>query len=131
MRSFSKIPVIIILMAFVAAGAAFTHLPERPFKNLKVLPKDISGPKMDSIMQTYNKALGVTCTFCHVPFKDMPDSLDYASDTEPMKENARKMMKMTIRINKTHFYFNKEERPEYLNTITCRTCHRGEPFPEQ
>ena len=39
-------------------------------------------------MQTYNKALGVKCNFCHVPVKGFIDSLDYVSDTEPMKENG-------------------------------------------
>jgi hypothetical protein len=56
--------------------------------------------------------------------------MDYAADTEPMKEEARKMMRMTIDINKNNFWYNKSEQPEYLKTITCKTCHRGEPFPE-
>ena len=100
-------------------------------RNLKVLPADISDAKLDSIMQTYNKALGVKCEFCHVPVKGIPDSLDYAADTEPMKEEARKMMRMTIELNKNYFYFDKSIRPEYLNVITCKTCHQGEPFPPE
>ena len=60
-------------------------------------------------MQTYNIALGVKCNFCHVPMKNITDSLDYLSDAEPMKENARKMMSMVIEINKKHFYFDKSE----------------------
>jgi hypothetical protein len=80
-------------------------------------------------MQTYNKALGVQCAFCHVPVKGVADSLDYASDAEPMKENARKMMRMVIGINRKHFWYDRSQRPEYLNTVTCRTCHRGEAFP--
>ncbi|HEV7779714.1 MAG TPA: c-type cytochrome [Chitinophagaceae bacterium] len=103
-------------------------------RNLKVLPKDISDAKLDSIMQTYNIALGVKCNFCHLPMKGIgigiADSLDYAADGEPMKEDARKMMRMTIEINKTNFWFDKKERPEYLHTVTCKTCHRGEAYPE-
>jgi hypothetical protein len=95
------------------------------------LPKDISDEKLDSIMQTYNAALGVKCEFCHVPVKGFKDSLDYFSDAEPMKENARKMMSMVIDINRNNFWFNKDERPEYLRTVTCKTCHRGEPFPPE
>ena len=102
-----------------------------PLRNLKVLPADISDQKLDSIMQTYNKALGVKCGFCHVPQKNLPDSLDYASDAEPMKEEARKMMRMTIDINKNNFYFDKSIRPEYLHVVTCKTCHQGEPFPPE
>jgi hypothetical protein len=120
-----------ILGSFVVLGLAAIREPAGDYKNLKILPQDISAQKLDSIMNSYNVALGVNCKFCHVPMKNIPDSLDYASDTEPMKEEARKMMRMNIYINKTYFYFNKEERPEYLTTVHCNTCHRGEAFPEQ
>ena len=124
-----KILIFLFLTAFVFLGvAAIKHPKER---NLKVLPRDISDEKLDSIMHSYNKALGEKCNFCHTPFnKDFPDSLDYAADKEPMKEEARKMMKMVIEINKTNFYFDKNQRPEYLHTVTCKTCHRGQPLPE-
>ncbi|MEO7394170.1 MAG: c-type cytochrome [Chitinophagaceae bacterium] len=120
-----------ILIALVGAGVAAVKAPAFKFKNLKVLPKDIGESKLDSIMQTYNIALGVKCSFCHVPVKNIADSLDYASDAEPMKENARDMMRMTIEINRKHFYFDKNVQPEYLHTVTCKTCHRGEPFPPE
>jgi len=117
------------LAAFVALGVAATRAPKE--RNLKVLPKDISDEKLDSIMHSYNIALGEKCNFCHVPIdKNFPDSLDYASDADPMKEEARKMMRMVIHINQTNFYFDKNEKPEYLKTVTCITCHRGQPFPE-
>lgn len=130
-----KIITTTILVALVSAGVAAVNAPKNKFRNLKVLPKDISEAKLDSIMFSYNIALGVKCNFCHVPYNKMnfglKDSLDYSSDTEPMKENARDMMRMTIEINKKHFYFDKNEQPEYLHTITCKTCHQGEPFPPQ
>ena len=117
------------LIALVIAGVAAVKAPSFQDRNLKVLPKDISDQKLDSIMHAYNIALGVTCKFCHVPMKDLPDSLNYPSDAEPMKENARKMMRMVIHINTTNFYFDKNEQPEYLHTVSCKTCHRGEPIP--
>ena len=124
-----------ILVALVSAGVAAVNAPKSKFKNLKVLPKDISDAKLDSIMESYNIALGVKCNFCHVSYNKlnfaMKDSLDYAADTEPMKENARDMMRMVIDINKNNFYFDKNEQPEYLHTVTCKTCHRGEPFPPE
>ena len=119
-----------VLAAFVMVSVAAIKAPGIKDRNLKVLPKDISDTKLDSIMQTYNIALGVKCNFCHVPMKNFVDSLDYVSDAEPMKENARKMMRMVIDINKKNFHFNKNDKPEYLNTVHCNTCHRGEPFPE-
>lgn len=120
-----------MLIALVSAGVHAVNTPRQKERNLKVLPKDISDQKLDSIMQTYNIALGVKCNFCHVPFDQLPDSLNYASDAEPMKENARKMMRMVIYINSTNFYYDSTIRPEYLNTVTCHTCHRGEPFPPE
>lgn len=131
MRYRNKILVLLAFAAFVILGVAAVKAPKQKERNLKVLPKDISDEKLDSIMQTYNKALGVNCEFCHVKKKVFPGDMDYASDAEPMKENARAMMRMTIEINQKHFYFDKNVRPEYLNTITCKTCHRGEPFPPE
>ena len=126
----NKIIVTLSFLAFVTLGVAAVKAPQE--RNLKVLPKDISDEKLDSIMQTYNKALGVKCEFCHVKSKVYPGTdIDYRSDAEPMKENARDMMRMTIEINTNHFYFNKSIKPEYLNTITCKTWHRGEAFPPE
>jgi len=102
-----------------------------PFKerNLKVLPKDISHAKLDSIMDTYTVALGEKCNFCHSPQIGDTSKLDFASDANPMKENARNMMRMVIDINTKNFYFDKTIKPEYLNVVNCKTCHRGEPIP--
>lgn len=127
----NKIITTATFIALVSGGVAAVNSPKNGDRNLKVLPKDISDQKLDSIMQTYNIALGVKCAFCHVPVKNIKDSLDYASDAEPMKENAREMMRMTIDINKKNFYFDKSQRPEYLHVVTCKTCHRGEPFPPE
>jgi len=127
----NKIIALLGLSAFVLLGVAAVKAPFQKERNLKILPKDISDAKLDSIMESYNVALGVKCDFCHVPVKGFTDSLDYASDKEPMKEEARKMMRMVIDINRNNFWYNKNERPEYLKTVTCRHCHRGEPFPPE
>jgi hypothetical protein len=126
-----KITVFVALSVFVLLGMAAVKPKFQKERNLKVLPKDISDAKLDSIMQTYNIALGVKCNFCHVPSIINKEVLDYASDKEPMKEEGRKMMRMTIDINKKNFHYNKEDLPEYLHVVTCKTCHRGEPFPPE
>ena len=113
----------------VLLGIAATHKPPGKYKNLKILPQDITERQMDSIMLSYTKALGMGCGFCHTPLKDFPDSLDYATDDNEMKANARRMMTMTIELNKKYFYFDSTRRPEYLNVVNCQTCHRGEPYP--
>jgi hypothetical protein len=127
----NKIVTMAFFMAFVIIGAAAVSLPLRKERNLKVLPKDISDEKLDSIMKTYTVALGVECKFCHRPYSNFPDSLNFASDLEPMKENAREMMRMVIEINSKYFYFDSTQRPEYLHTITCKNCHRGQPLPPE
>lgn len=126
-----KLVTLAFLVSAVTLGMAAVNAPLQKKRNLKVLPKDISDAKLDSIMESYNKALGVKCDFCHVKVKGTADSLDFASDAEPMKDNARRMMEMTIHLNKTYFYFNKEVEPVYLNTVSCKTCHRGEAFPPE
>jgi Photosynthetic reaction centre cytochrome C subunit len=132
MRYRNKILTLGTLSLFVILSVAAVNAPSQKLRNLKVLPKDISDARLDSIMQTFNKALGVKCDFCHAKakFTIANDNLDYFSDAEPMKNNAREMMEMTIHINKTYFNFADNQTPDYLlNVITCKTCHRGEPFP--
>ena len=63
-------------------------------------------------MQAYTIGLGVQCNFCHIKNKDFADSLDYASDSDPMKTNAREMMQLVIDINAKYFYFDKSVKPE-------------------
>jgi len=120
-------------MAFVVLGTALTQKPTQE-RNLKILPKDISNQKLDSIMHSYNKALGVECKFCHAANNPLvfgaPAELDFASDKEPMKENARDMMRMMIEVNTKYFYFDKNQQPVYLNAVSCITCHRGQALPE-
>ena len=129
MPSGKQLTAILVLSALVIAGVAGVNHSSSDFKNLQILPKDISVYHLDSMMGSYNKALGVKCDFCHT--KVTEDSLDFVSDKEPMKANAREMMRMTIDVNKTWFYHDKKQKPEFLNTVNCMTCHRGEPYPAE
>ncbi len=126
-----KLIVLSVLIAFVLLGAA-TSLRQKSGRNLQVLPQDISDHMLDSIMQTYTKALGVSCDFCHTPNSSAAasDSVNYSMDY-PMKETARRMMRLNIDINKTYFYYDTASRPEYLKVITCKTCHQGHAFPPE
>jgi len=122
--------IIVLLSASIIVTAAGIKKGNN-FKNLKILPQDISEAKLDSIMDSYNKALKVGCDFCHVKAIDFTNPnppIDWAKDG-PMKENGRRMIRMMIDINKNYFYFDKTIRPEYLNAVSCNTCHRGNPFP--
>lgn len=114
---------------FVIVGTAAVRLPQNKPRNLKVLPPDISDQMLDSIMLSYNKALNVNCPFCHAPDKNISNVLNYELDDNPLKEETRKMMRLTIQINKDYFYFDSTKRPAYLNVVSCITCHRGDPMP--
>lgn len=109
------------LMVFISVAAI------RPkYRNLQVLPQDISEGKLDSIMHSYNQALGVNCEFCHAK---KGYNTDFESDENKMKDNARDMMRLTIDINKQYFRYDTTVHPVYLNAVACYTCHRGTEMP--
>ncbi|MBO9574004.1 MAG: c-type cytochrome [Chitinophagaceae bacterium] len=113
-----------VLVLVIAIAFCSLTLPEEPkFKNLKVLNKNITHDELDSIMKSFNKALGVKCSFCHAQRKDDPKKLDFASDENKHKSIARDMIRMTMKINKKYF---KEEKPA---AISCYTCHNGQKEP--
>ena len=128
---FKKLSVATAFIIFIAAGIAATNPPDEHAKNLKVLPKDISHEDLDKIMDGFKAALGVKCNFCHAPSKDSTNHhLDFASDDKPEKDIARHMMRMTTKINKKYFSFNKDEKGETIPAVSCITCHHGNPHPE-
>lgn len=94
--------------------------------NLKVLPKDLTGPQVIAIMRKFEGDLGVGCTFCHArnPATNHPD---FASDANPMKDRARVMIKMATAINTEYLTQLTDHKPE--NGVTCGTCHRGMSTP--
>lgn len=131
---FSKRSLVILLISlFIVAGIAATKPPEPPkWKNLKILPKNISKDSLDKVMDNFKASLGVKCTFCHAPSKDSTSKYpDFASDDKPEKNIARKMMKMTQKINKKYFSYNKNEQGQTIAAVECMTCHRGSPHPNE
>ena len=126
-----KILVFIMVSLFIVLGIAATKPPEdHKYQNLKVLPKNISKEDLDKVMDNFKNSLGVKCSFCHAPSKDTAQKFpDFASDEKPEKGIARKMMKMTSKINKKYFSYNKNEQGETIPAVECMTCHRGNPHP--
>src|ERR1700709_1133762 len=107
-----KIVVALALTAFMIIGMAATR-PEdgKPKRNLKVLPKNISHEDLDKVMDGWKAALGVKCNFCHAPSKDSTSrKLDFSSDAKPEKDIARHMFRMTGKINKKYFNFDKDDK---------------------
>lgn len=99
------------------------------FKNLKVLPKNISEAQLDTIMNHFKAALGVRCNFCHVWGSD--GKPDFANDAKEEKNIARYMMTMTAGINKTYFNSENSTMPDTIAVVKCVTCHHGNPHPDE
>jgi hypothetical protein len=123
-----KITVAGTLVALVVLGIAASAPADPTYKNLKVLPKNITHEQLDSVMHQFNRSLNVKCNFCHASQKDNPRKLDFASDEKGEKNVTRDMMRMTERINKKFFKYKKDGGN--IPPVGCMTCHNGNPHPE-
>jgi hypothetical protein len=115
------------LVAMIAVSMAFTNDQDRLYKNLKVLPKNITKPQMDSVMKSFTIALGVKCNFCHMKVEGS-DAWDFPSDANKHKLVARDMLKMTAKINKKYFDFTGNNELA-TKVVSCYTCHNGRKEP--
>jgi hypothetical protein len=121
----------------VAACAAMQQQSSQPvrsdqgeFKNLKVLPQNITHDELVATMRGFSRALGKRCDACHAALPGETNKLDYASDAKDEKRNARKMILMTRAAN-TQFISKLEHEPtDTPDQVTCWTCHRGKFHPE-
>ncbi len=86
---------------------------EGRFKNIQVL-KGSPADEVVPAMQFISAALGVDCDYCHV--EHAPEK-----DDKKEKQTARKMMAMTLAINRDNFDGHRE--------VTCVSCHRGASHP--
>ena len=126
MRLSTTLKIIVLLFALTSVISATIPQQEK-FKNLKVLPKNISDDALDKLMDEYKTALGVKCSFCHVKDTGIKH-MNFAADDKPEKLIARKMITMTAAINKK--YFNAGKKGTGTLSVSCMTCHRGKPRPE-
>jgi photosynthetic reaction center cytochrome c subunit len=101
-----------------ATGGA-SPLAEQTFKNVQIL----RGIPVDEFMDTmgmFSAATGLNCAHCHA--LDNGTGWDaYALET-PLKQTARRMLRMMNAINKDSFGGTR--------VITCNTCHRGDQRPK-
>jgi photosynthetic reaction center cytochrome c subunit len=97
----------------VAADPAPIQKTEDRFKNIQVL-KGYPADDLIPTMQFISAALGQDCEFCHV--ERAPEK-----DDKKEKQVARKMMTMTLGINRDNF--------EDHHAVTCNSCHRGAARP--
>lgn len=131
MKSIKKLKVLAGLSVFVLIGIAAVKQPaQNEFKNLQILPKNISADSLDKIMNGFNEMLGVDCKYCHVRDKKA-DTLMFDKDDKSEKEIARNMIRMTADINQKYFQFNENINASQVQAVTCYTCHKGTPMPEK
>jgi hypothetical protein len=119
-----------IALSCAAATPALAQPPQPP--NMVDTPTvtvltGLTVPEFEAEMQLMNQALGVACGFCHARGS-------FASETNPRKATARKMIEMVKGVNQQLF-------PDYkpaggvgdesrLGRVTCFTCHQGEERPK-
>ena len=109
-----------------------SYQSQTKWKNLKVLPQDITKDSLDYLMNGYSSALAVNCNYCHSAKKDDPKKLDFAADDKIEKEITRGMIKMTNEINENYFrpHF-PDPKPTQVHVVNCVMCHRGTSNPEK
>lgn len=112
----------------IATSLAFTK-DDPIYKNLRILPQNITEKQMDSVMHHYTMSLNVKCNFCHIR-NDSTQKWDYASDANKHKLVAREMMELTNAINDKYFDFTGGQRNITTQlAVTCYTCHHGQKEP--
>jgi predicted trehalose synthase len=129
---------IVIAALTLAACAAMQQQQAQPvrtdqgeFKNLKVLPQNISHDELIATMRGFARSLGVRCDACHVAIPGETNKFDFPSDAKPEKNIARQMVLMTRNINSNTMAKLVGEPGEKFDNVTCFTCHRGHAHPEK
>ncbi|MBV9880399.1 MAG: photosynthetic reaction center cytochrome c subunit [Gemmatirosa sp.] len=93
--------------------------PPAQFQNVQVLT-DVSANEFNRTMLAMTQwvAPQQSCGYCH-------DLTNFASDAKYTKVVARRMLQMTRSIN-------SQWKPHVQGTgVTCYSCHRGNPVPQQ
>lgn len=120
-RCYLNSPTPIILLALVASLGRFTYAQSSPeskkssekFKSVSILT-EMPADQMGKVMNMMSASLGVNCNFCH-------EGTNFAKETVGKKDVARKMLEMTLGLNRDFFQGRVE--------VNCYTCHRGQSQP--
>jgi len=96
---------------FIGTGAYSQETPaEKFFKNIQAL-KGIPAGRIAGLMDSYNKALGVSCEYCHV-------AGDLSKGDKPAHKVSVRDIMMTREINE-----------KYKHAVDCMSCHQGKAKP--
>ena len=81
-------------------------------------------PEFEAEMQHMTEALGASCGTCHARG-------NFASDANPRKAVALRMLEMTKTINRQFFPdYKPDEGASRIGRVTCFTCHQGDLRPK-
>lgn len=90
---------------------------------VKVL-RGLTVPEFEAEMQLMTQALGLSCGSCHARG-------NFASEANPRKATARRMLEMTRTINQQFFPdYKPADGESRLGRVTCFTCHQGSERPK-
>jgi tetratricopeptide (TPR) repeat protein len=111
------------------ATAAQAQGEAEKYSNLKVLPKDISPAELLGLMNSFTRALGVRCIYCHVSQEGKPfRHEDFALDDKMTKLKARAMLTMVHDLNE-NYLAKLDGRSQPPVKVECFTCHHGGQLP--
>ena len=115
-----------LAVAVGLAGSAHAQSPQPTVvesPTVKVLT-GLTAPVFEEEMRQMVQALGVGCGYCHVRG-------NFATDENPKKLVARRMLEMTKALNAAHFPdYRPAEGESVLGRVTCFTCHQGDLKPK-
>ena len=120
----------IVVVACAIVGASLAVSAQQPpapgmvdAPTVRVLT-GLTVPQFEAEMQLMTQALGLSCGSCHARG-------NFASDDNPRKLAARRMLEMTRTINAQFFAgYKPAEGESRLGRVTCFTCHQGDTRPK-
>lgn len=81
-------------------------------------------PEFETEMRHFVQGVGLNCGGCHTRG-------NFASEDNPRKAVARRMIEMTQALNRKYFAaWVPAEGESTLGRVTCYTCHQGETVPK-
>jgi len=92
---------------------------DQTHKNIQVL-KGLPDSQLGTVMNFIAVSMGRQCNYCHV--NKGGNNWVWESDDKEEKLTARKMIAMTLALNKDNFRGSP--------TVSCWTCHRGRNSPQ-
>jgi hypothetical protein len=119
---------VFVVLPFLCPPAS-AQVPEPPYRNLRVLPQNITRAELIETMRWFSFGLGARCEACHVgPPGGAIAEFDYAADDKPLKLKAREMLRMVNDINDRQLAAMPDRTADGPR-VACITCHRGQLRP--